>query len=84
MEGECVWRDVWQEEVWMGGEKWHWIGMRNEERDTYMPNKNAKGILLLLPDAVMIAELTKGPMNADVFPTCVCIPGHVSFNRYRL
>lgn len=29
-------------------------------------------MLLLLPDAVMIADDTNGPINADVFPTCVC------------
>ena len=37
--------------------------------NTYKPNRNANGMLLLFPDAVMIADDTSGPMNADVFPT---------------
>jgi len=36
--------------------------------DTHRPNKNAKGMLSLPPDAVMIALDTSGPMKADVFP----------------
>ena len=36
---------------------------------THSPNKNANGMLLLFPDAVMIADDTKGPMNAEVLPT---------------
>jgi hypothetical protein len=37
---------------------------------TYRAKRNAKGIESLLPDAVIMAEETKGPMKADVFPIC--------------
>lgn len=35
---------------------------------TYSANRKAKGMESLLPDAVMIADETNGPMKADVFP----------------
>jgi hypothetical protein len=35
---------------------------------------------LLSPDAVMIAEVTKGPMNAEVLPTC----SHVSLTTLEI
>lgn len=36
---------------------------------TYSPNRNAKGMLLFPSEAVIMADETKGPMNADVLPT---------------
>lgn len=41
----------------------------SEKRKTYSPKRNAKGMLSLFPEAVMIAEETRGPMNAEVLPT---------------
>jgi hypothetical protein len=38
------------------------------EGKTYNPKRKAKGMLSLFPEAVIIAEDTKGPMKADVFP----------------
>lgn len=49
-----------------------WVKLWSRENKTYKPKRKAKGMLLLLPDAVMIADDTNGPINADVFPTCVC------------
>ena len=45
--------------------------VKNEmpKKGTYNANKNANGMLSLFPEAVMIAEETRGPMNADVLPT---------------
>lgn len=42
---------------------------RPRGRQAYRPKRNANGMLALLLDAVMIADETKGPMNAEVFPT---------------
>ena len=39
------------------------------KKGTYNANKNANGMLSLFPEAVMIAEETRGPINADVLPT---------------
>ena len=39
------------------------------EENTYSPKRKANGMLSLFPDAVMIALETKGPINAEVFPT---------------
>ena len=39
--------------------------------ETYKPNRKANGMLLSFPDAVMIADDTNGPINADVFPTYI-------------
>lgn len=35
---------------------------------TYSPKRKANGILLLPAESSIIAEDTKGPMNAEVFP----------------
>ena len=44
--------------------------LRKKGREwTYSAKRNANGILLLFPEAVIIAEVTKGPINEDVFPT---------------
>lgn len=44
---------------------------------TYSPNKNAKGMLSLFPEAVIIAEETKGPIKAEVLPTCKPVSHHI-------
>lgn len=40
---------------------------------TYTANRNANGMLLLLPESAIIAEVTNGPMNAEVLPTCQAV-----------
>jgi hypothetical protein len=37
---------------------------------TYRAKRKAKGMLLFPPEALMIAEETNGPMNAEVLPIC--------------
>ena len=39
------------------------------DNGAHSPNKNANGMLLLFPDAEIIASETNGPMIADVLPT---------------
>lgn len=48
---------------------WLMQGGQHENKTTHNANKKANGIELF-PEAVMIAEDTNGPMNADVFPIC--------------
>lgn len=39
-------------------------------KDTHNPKRNAKGMLSLLSEALIIADDTNGPIKADVLPTC--------------
>ena len=51
--------------------KFNQVRMKPKEtKYTHKPNKNANAILSLLPDAVMMALVIRGPINAEVFPTC--------------
>lgn len=54
------------------------VGEEKKPMVTYKANKNANGMLLLFPEAVMMASETKGPMNADVFPICSRKQYHVN------
>jgi hypothetical protein len=38
-------------------------------KDAHSPNRNANGMLLLFPEAEIIASETNGPITADVLPT---------------